>query len=152
MREFLVSVTLVSLITSVSLMVMPEGGLKKYVKLAVSLAFCAFIVSSFVKGDIGGISLPEVEIQDSSGEFRKAVIESTKKNAEKNLKDAVKEKFHISENDMEVRVGINDTEQGLVISEIYVRLYGIKNTVKVTAVKKYAEELFNCEVTAESAE
>ena len=34
MREFLVSVTLVSLITSLSLMIMPEGGLKKYVKLA----------------------------------------------------------------------------------------------------------------------
>ncbi len=152
MREFLVSVTLVSLITSVSLMIMPEGGLKKYVKLAVSLAFCAFVVSSFAKGDIGSISLPDVEIQDNSGEFRKAVIENTRKNAEKNLKDAVNKKFHISENDIEVKVGIRDGENGLEISDVYVKLYGIKNTVKVTAVKKYAEELFDCEVTAESAE
>lgn len=152
MREFLVSVTLVSLITSLSLMIMPEGGLKKYVKMAVSLAFCAFVVSSFVGGDIGDISLPKVEIRDESGKFREEVIKKTVENAEKNLKDAVKKKFNISENDIEVKVEIYDGKNGLEISGVHIKLYGIKNTVKVTAVKKYAEELFDCEVTAESAE
>ncbi len=152
MRDFLVSVTLVSIITSLSLMIMPEGGLKKYVKLAVSLAFFAFVISSLDIGGIGNISLPEVEIEDKSDEFYKAVVEKTRENAEKNLKNAIAEKFSISKNDIEISIGLTDGENGLAVSNVNVTLYGIENTVKVTAVKKYAEDLLECTVTARSAE
>ena len=152
MRELLVSITLVSLITSLSLAVMPEGSLKKYVKLACALVFLAFAVSNFTHGGIENMTLPKIEIEDKTDEFNKAVVEKTKEITEKNVRDAVKKKFAIPENDIEVRVELWQGQDGLVISGVAIRLYGIKNTVKVTDVKKYVSGLLDCEVTAESAE
>ena len=152
MREILVSVTLVCLITSLALMIMPEGGLKKYVKLSISLSFIAFTVSQFGNGAIGDISLPYVEIKDRSDEFYASVIEEAKENAINSLKSAIGQKFNVSKNDIELDLTLEDTENGLVISDVYIKLFGIKNTVKVTAVKKYIEELLGCRVTAGSSE
>lgn len=152
MREFLVSVTLVSLITSLSLMIMPEGGLKKYVKLALSLVFCAFVISSFTGGNAGNISLPSVQVQDRTDEFYESVLKKTKENTEKNLRDAIIKKFSVSENDIEVSVQLSGTPEALKLENVHIRLYGIKNTVKLTAVKKYAEGLLDTQVTAEYAE
>ena len=152
MRELLVSITLVSLITSLSLAVMPEGSLKKYVKLACALVFLAFAVSKLTHGGIEDITLPKIEIEDKTDEFNKAVAEKTKEITEKNVRDAVRTKFEIAEDDIEVKIELLQEQDGLVISDVHIRIYGIKNAVKVTAVKKYVSGLLDCEVTAESAE
>ena len=98
------------------------------------------------------MTLPKIEIEDKTDEFNKAVVEKTKEITEKNVRDAVKKKFAIPENDIEVRVELWQGQDGLVISGVAIRIYGIKNTVKVTDVKKYVSGLLDCEVTAESTE
>ncbi len=146
MRQFLVSVTLISFISSIVLMIMPEGGLKKYVKLSLSLTFTAFIVSSFTAGNIGQLSLPSVNIEDRSGEFYNSVIEKAKENTEQNLKNAICKKYSVSESDIDITAEVEGDTDSLEISRVNIKLRGVKNTVKLTYVKKYAENLMNTEV------
>lgn len=149
MRQFLVSVTVISFISAIVLMIMPEGGLKKYVKLSLSLTFTAFIVSSFTTGNIGQISLPDVDIEDRSGEFYNSVIEKAKENTELNLKNAICKKYSVSGSDIDVSVEVEGDIGALEISRVNIKLRGIKNTVKLTYIKKYAEDLMNTEVYTE---
>ena len=149
MRQFLVSVTVISFISAIVLMIMPEGGLKKYVKLSLSLTFSAFIVSSFTTGNIGEISLPDVNIEDRSGEFYNSVIEKAKENTELNLKNAICKKYSVSGSDIDVSVEVEGDIGALEISRVNIKLRGIKNTVKLTYIKKYAENLMNTEVYTE---
>lgn len=130
-------------------MIMPEGGLKKYVKLSLSLTFTAFIVSSFTTGNIGQISLPDVNIEDRSGEFYNSVIEKAKENTELNLKNAICKKYSVSGSDIDVSVEVEGDIGALEISRVNIKLRGIKNTVKLTYIKKYAENLMNTEVYTE---
>ncbi len=130
-------------------MIMPEGGLKKYVKLSLSLTFTAFIVSSFTTGNIGEISLPDVNIEDRSGEFYNSVIEKAKENTELNLKNAICKKYSVSGSDIDVSVEVEGDIGALEISRVNIKLRGIKNTVKLTYIKKYAENLMNTEVYTE---
>lgn len=130
-------------------MIMPEGGLKKYVKLALCLIFTAFTVSSFSTGNIGQFSLPSVNIEDKSGEFYNSVIARAKENTEQNLKNAICKKYSVNASDIDVEVSIEGDIGALEISRVHIKLKGVKNTVKLTYIKKYAEDLMNTEVITE---
>ena len=130
-------------------MIMPEGGLKKYVKLALCLIFTAFTVSSFSTGNIGQLSLPSVNIEDKSGEFYNLVIARAKENTEQNLKNAICKKYSVNASDIDVEVSIEGDIGALEISRVHIKLKGVKNTVKLTYIKKYAEDLMNTEVITE---
>lgn len=152
MREFIVSLTLVSLITSICLMIMPEGGLKKYVKMALSLVFIVFAVSAFTASPSDGLSVPRLDIRDRTDELYDSVIKEAKKTTEKNLTDAIAKKFFIPKEDIEITVEFSGERTALEVSRVYIRIHGIKNAVKVTAVKKYAENMLEGQIIAEYAE
>lgn len=149
MREFLYSVITVSVITSLSLMICPEGSLKKYVRLALSLVFIAFVITSLKKCRFDeDIDLPKHSVEDMTDDVYGAVVEKTKENITISLTDMIVEKFNIKKEDISVEITVSGDYSSVEIDSVKVVIRGLSNALKVTEVKNYVRDRLGCDVLA----
>ncbi len=148
MRELLISTVCVSIITSLFLMIMPDGGLKKYVKLAVSLVFIAFVFSSFKGGKLENtLKMPSFEIEDMTDQTYDMIVSKTKENIENAVSSEICEKFSINKEDVTVLVTLSEDYSSLEIQSLTVSVRELSNAVKITGIKKHLTDTFGKCVT-----
>ena len=143
MRELLISVVSVSILSSIFLMIMPDGGLKKYVKLAISLVFIAFVFSSFKGVDLENtLKMPDHTVEDMTDGTYDMIVDKTKENIGNTVASEICEKFNISKEDLTVDITLSGEYSALEIQSLVVSVKGLSNSVKVTGIKNYLSDTF----------
>lgn len=143
MRELLISVVSVSILSSIFLMIMPDGGLKKYVKLAISLVFIAFVFSSFKGVDLENtLKMPNYTVEDMTDGTYDMIVDKTKKNIGNAVTSEICEKFNINKEDLTVDITLSGEYSALEIQSLVVSVKGLSNSVKVTGIKNYLSDTF----------
>mgnify|MGYP003296687561 CR=1 FL=1 len=143
MRELLISVVSVSILSSIFLMIMPDGGLKKYVKLAISLVFIAFVFSSFKGVDLENtLKMPNYTVEDMTNGTYDMIVDKTKENIGNAVASEICEKFNINKEDLTVDITLSGEYSALEIQSLVVSVKGLSNSVKVTGIKNYLSDTF----------
>lgn len=143
MRELLISVVSVSILSSIFLMIMPDGGLKKYVKLAISLVFIAFVFSSFKGVDLENtLKMPDHTTEDMTDGTYDMIVDKTKENIGNAVTSEICEKFNIKKEDLTVDITLSGEYSALEIQSLVVSVKGLSNSVKVTGIKNYLSDTF----------
>ena len=156
MKQYILSVMLVGVISSIVTILSPEGGLRDHVRLAagiVTVAVCILpltsIVSELKELDIEEIIGDGYEISDENyeeifeSEFRCVEIEGVKEG----IKAILEEKYGIGYDECYVSVKTAESEDGKRrLERVFINLYGgaiLKNTAEI---EEYLGELFGCEI------
>lgn len=145
MRDVLISLVLLSAVCTVALLLSPDGGLKKYVSLCCSLCAVAFIAASVSFVLPGGFELPRSEIEDKTEELRKLAVQTAIENIKNSVISAAEDKYGILPECISVEVQADASDYSEVkLTGIYITLSGLENAVKVTRLKTYIQQTFDC--------
>ncbi len=131
------------------MIITPQCGLKNYVTLAVSLAFCCCMISMLPSvGDEGfTLNMPEVTVDDTSAVLRQMIIDETVKKICETVKMDVSDKYSLGDDEITVSLDRTNGEE-IVINRIYIELYGGRNMMKLTGIQYYVTEKYSIECTA----
>ena len=148
MDAYIRGVIVIGTVSSVLLMVLPEGGSTKYVKYVSQLAVLFVLL-----GPISGIfdfvtdirmQLPEAETGISSVE--QSVITVSAENISRYIAESCAEKFSLDVENIKVRLVLDESDiSNVKIEEIQI-FTSEKNSEEKERIRKYFEELLSAEV------
>ena len=148
MREMLSAFAVLSLFVAVCLLLYPETGTKKYVRFCSSLLLLAATVTllsgfSFKSAGIDRGDAPT--IPDRGEALDQYLIEGTRENIVRGIRNTVMHKFNVDAAKLEVSVSLDTRDRSNIqVTSIEITVWGIENIVKTTRIKAVMEEMFGC--------
>ncbi len=125
------------------MMITPDGGVKKYVSLAVSLSFCAVFLSFLPSiGEVGTVlKLPEVTVNDTSETLRGQIIQKTVDGICNTVCADVMKKYSLTQDEITVKLEWRNGDE-VEIDKIYIEIYGFGNMAKTTRIQYYVTDTY----------
>ncbi len=117
MKEYMTTLGTIMMMIAISDILIPEGGIKRFSKLAMGFMIIVAIASPFGKGfkfDVKSFEIDSQTLEESEAQYRAQVIAEHKKNLTQKIKEKIK-------NDSEVFVEVT-TDGNL--SKVTIRLRG----------------------------
>ncbi len=147
MREFLICLIVMSFCIGLTMLISPDGGIKKYISLACSLTAVAALLSMISPGDIGSaIHEGEVTVYDNSERVRQEIINKTIEKINSGIKADLMNKYKIEGGDIDVYANYTDADS-IEITEYYIELRGEENMLKPTRIQYYVSEHYGGKCT-----
>ena len=157
MKQYFLSIIMVSLVGSVVSMIAPEGeggGLSRHVSLAVGVCLilvCFAPAASAVEWlrelDIEAV-LPDGDENRAEYEsiFDSAYTEAEIDNLCEGIKSAVCQKFGLDPLSLSISVRLADGEQGKTLERVFLTLYGSAIWADTEEIERYLGSLLGCEI------
>lgn len=146
MRENLICVIVLTCCVGVTMLLSPEGRLKKYVSLSCSLCVVAVLFTFLPGGDIEFDIASPVTVSDSSKQVREEIIQRTIDGICAGIKKDLMSRYKIDEGDISVRCNYTDGEE-IEIDGYYIELCGAGNILKTSRIQYHVSENYGAECT-----
>ena len=159
MKQYIISVLIVGVIGSIVNLLAPsgEGGrLSAHVRLATGLVLILVCVSPIVTvvrtlgeldvSDIVG-DMNEVDREEYESIFNESYSTAEIENVKQGIKDILRDKFGIAEDECYVSVTTaSDGDGKRSIKRIFINLYGVAILKNTDEIEDYLASLFGCEI------
>lgn len=151
MRELLTGLVALSAIGAVALFISPDGSIKKYVSLSLTLCTLAFVSGFFMRFSGFDVKLPDLpESEDVSAIAANMVIEGTRKNIEDSVIELASSRYNIAREDITVNAALDTSDtENITLERIEISIVGLEYSVIVTDLKKAVIDTYGCECETE---
>lgn len=151
MRELLAGLVALSAIGAVALFISPDGSIKKYVSLSLTLCTLAFVSGFFMRFSGFDVKLPDLpESEDVSAIAANMVIEGTRKNIEDSVIELASSRYNIAREDITVNAALDTSDtENITLERIEISIVGLEYSVIVTDLKKAVIDTYGCECETE---
>jgi hypothetical protein len=157
MKEYVISIIVVSIIGSVVSVIAPEGeggGLSRHVRLAVGVCIILVCFAPTVRAvewlgefDIGSVLPDDGEnAEQYESIFDRAYSEAEIDNLCEGIKSVVAQKFGLDPLSFKVSVRLNGDEGEKSLSRVTLTLYGSAIWADTGAIEEYLSSLLGCEI------
>lgn len=146
MRENLICIIVLTCCVGVTMLLSPEGKLKKYVSLACSLCVVAVLFTFLPSGNIEFDIASPVTVTDSSKQAREEIIQRTIEGICAGIKKDLMNRYKIDEEDISIRCNYTDGEE-IEINGYYIELRGAGNILKTSRIQYHVSENYGAECT-----
>lgn len=151
MRELLTGLVALSAIGAVALFISPDGSIKKYVSLSLTLCTLALVSGFFMRFSGFDVKLPDLpESEDVSAIAANMVIEGTRKNIEDSVIELASSRYNIAREDITVNAALDTSDtENITLERIEISIVGLEYSVIVTDLKKAVIDTYGCECETE---